>query len=41
MALRDRIKSALSRKKPDAGAAGEENEIKKYSLDRNQCWAFR
>jgi len=40
MALRDRIKGALSRKKPEPEAPGEESDIKKYNLDRNQCWAL-
>ena len=40
MALRDRIKGALARKKPEAEAPDEESELKQYSLDRNQCWAL-
>ena len=45
MALRDRIKGALSGKKskdqkPDAKAPDDEKStVKHYTLDRNQCWA--
>lgn len=40
MALRDHIKGVLSRKKPEVEASDEESEVKRYSLDRNQCWAL-